>query len=125
MEEAKNRFQKNDLKRASQRNAAHSVSRADAVAARDKVREKWTGHGHSENQARSGGLLLDPKTIEARNAAVAARQQTEAAPAQQMTASTLKAVTRDWLSRNVPKECPPDDGQALREFDLAWQVLGI
>jgi alkylation response protein AidB-like acyl-CoA dehydrogenase len=35
---------------------------------------------------------------------------------------SFRADARDWLSRNVPKERPPDDGQALREFDLAWQA---
>jgi len=94
-----NRFQRNDQKRAAQRNATQGVSRADAVAARDKVREQWTGHGQKD-QARSGGLLLDPKTLEARNAAVAARQQTEPAPVQQMSAATLESITRDWLGRN-------------------------
>jgi hypothetical protein len=99
MSENLNKFQRNGQARAEKRKKSHGVSRADAVAARDKVREQWTGHGQKD-QARSGGLLLDAKTIEARNAAVAARQQTEPAPAQQMSVATLEAVTRDWLSRN-------------------------
>ena len=35
---------------------------------------------------------------------------------------SFRAQAREWLSRNVPREPPPDDGQALRAFDLAWQA---
>lgn len=34
----------------------------------------------------------------------------------------FRTEVRTWLEENVPKEPPPDDGLALREFDLAWQA---
>ena len=94
-----NRFQRNDQVRAEKRKQSHGLSAKDAVAVRDKKREEWTGHNRPENQTR-GGLLLDSRTIEARNTAIAARQQTEPAPLQQMSAATLESITRDWMSRN-------------------------
>lgn len=30
---------------------------------------------------------------------------------------------RTWLEENVPRQPPPPDGTALREFDMAWQAL--
>jgi hypothetical protein len=94
-----NKFQRNDQVRAEKRKQSHGVSRADAVAARDKVREHWTGHGRPENQTR-GGLLLDQKTLAAQNDFAASRKPTEPVPVQQMSAATLESITRDWLSRN-------------------------
>ncbi len=29
---------------------------------------------------------------------------------------------RDWLADNVPKQPRPDDGEPMRDFDLAWQA---
>ena len=29
---------------------------------------------------------------------------------------------RDWLADNVPQEPRPDDGEPMRDFDLAWQA---
>jgi hypothetical protein len=66
MQEAKNKFQRNDEKRAEQRNAAHGVTRSEAVSRRDKAREQWT-HSHSNNH--HGGLLLDEATLAAKDAA--------------------------------------------------------
>lgn len=28
---------------------------------------------------------------------------------------------RTWLAENKPREVRPDDGVAMRDFDLAWQ----
>jgi alkylation response protein AidB-like acyl-CoA dehydrogenase len=33
----------------------------------------------------------------------------------------FREEVREWLARNVPKEKPPEEGLAMREFDLAWQ----
>jgi alkylation response protein AidB-like acyl-CoA dehydrogenase len=33
----------------------------------------------------------------------------------------FREEVRDWLAGNVPKERQPDEGQEMREFDLAWQ----
>jgi hypothetical protein len=94
-----NKFQKADEARAAKRRQSHGVSRAEAVAARDKVREQWTSHNRPDNQTR-GGLLLDSKTLAAQAEFTASRKTTEPAPAQQMSAATLESITRDWLSRN-------------------------
>jgi hypothetical protein len=94
-----NKFQKAAEARAAKRRQSHGVSRADAVAARDKVREEWTSHGRPPNQTR-GGLLLDPKTIAAQADFTASRNTAEPAPVQPMSAGTLESITRDWLSRN-------------------------
>ena len=96
--DAMNKFQKAAEARAAKRRQSHGVSRADAVAARDKVREQWTSHNRPDNQTR-GGLLLDPKTLAAQADFAASRKPTEPAPAQQMSAATLESITRDWLSR--------------------------
>jgi alkylation response protein AidB-like acyl-CoA dehydrogenase len=34
----------------------------------------------------------------------------------------FRADARAWLEANVPRDSPPDDGEALRAFDLAWQA---
>jgi hypothetical protein len=96
--ETMNRFQRNDQIRAEKRKQHHGLSAKDAVAVRDKKREEWTGHNRPENQR--GGLLLDPKTLAAKNDFTASRKPTEPAPVQQMSAATLESITRDWLSRN-------------------------
>jgi hypothetical protein len=97
--DAMNKFQKADEARAAKRRQSHGVTRAEAVAARDKVREQWTSHNRPDNQTR-GGLLLDSKTLAAQAEFAASRKTTESAPAQQMSAATLESITRDWLSRN-------------------------
>lgn len=33
----------------------------------------------------------------------------------------FRAEARDWLARNVPRSPRPPEGEAMREFDLAWQ----
>ena len=33
----------------------------------------------------------------------------------------FRAEARDWLNENVPRAQRPPEGQAMREFDLAWQ----
>ena len=33
----------------------------------------------------------------------------------------LRDKVRTWLAENKPREVRPDDGVAMREFDLAWQ----
>jgi len=35
---------------------------------------------------------------------------------------SFRDEAREWLHANVPKERPPDDGPALRAYDLAWQA---
>ena len=95
--EAMNKFQRNDQVRAEKRKQSNGVSRADAVAARDKVREQWTSHGHSENQGRNGGLLLDAKTLEAKNAALADRQKSPTPPPlTTMTEKSMTAIVERW-----------------------------
>lgn len=96
MDEAKNKFQKHDENRAAHRNSTQGVTRADAVAVREKIREKWTGHGQ-ENQWRNGGLLLDEKTIAAKNAALAARGKSTLPPAvTTMTPKSMEAIVERW-----------------------------
>jgi hypothetical protein len=92
-----NKFQRNDQARAEKRKQSQGVSRPDAVAARDKIRERWTGHGHSEDQVRSGGLLLDAKTLEAKSAALADRRKTTTPPAlTTMTHKSMTAIVERW-----------------------------
>ena len=33
----------------------------------------------------------------------------------------FREEARDWLNDNVPRERRPQQGQAMRDFDLAWQ----
>jgi len=33
----------------------------------------------------------------------------------------FKEEVRTWLEENVPRDTPPDDGPAMRAFDLGWQ----
>jgi hypothetical protein len=94
-----NKFQRNDQVRAEKRKKSNGVSRAAAVAARDKVREQWTGHNRPDSQTR-GGLLLDSKTLAAQNDFTASRKPTVPTTVQQMSTATLESITRDWLSRN-------------------------
>ena len=35
----------------------------------------------------------------------------------------FREEVRTWLHENAPKEKRPHDGQAMREFDLAWQRI--
>jgi hypothetical protein len=97
--ETMNRFQRHDQARAEKRKQSHGVTKAEAVAARDQVRQQWTSHGRSPNQTR-GGLLLDEKTLAAQADFTASRKPTEPAPVQPMSTATLESITRDWLSRN-------------------------
>jgi hypothetical protein len=95
--DAMNKFQKADEARAAKRRQSHGVTKAEAVAARDKVREQWTSHGHSENQGRNGGLLLDVKTLEAKNAAQADRRKITTPPAlTTMTEKSMTAIVERW-----------------------------
>lgn len=92
-----NRFQKADEARAAKRRQSHGVTKAEAVAARDAVRQRWTSHGHSEDQGRNGGLLLDAKTLKAKNAALAERQKSPTPPAlTRMTDKSMTAIVERW-----------------------------
>jgi uncharacterized small protein (DUF1192 family) len=94
MNEAVNKFQRHDAKRSAER-AAVTISRDDAVAARDKRRESWTQHGRGQA---GGGLLLDQRVLSAKAAAIAERNKPHA-QATVMTDRSIQAIVERWAEQ--------------------------
>lgn len=94
MNEAVNKFQRHDAKRSAER-VASTISRDDAVAARDKRRESWTQHGRGQA---GGGLLLDQRVLSAKAAAIAERNKPHA-QATVMTDRSIQAIVERWAEQ--------------------------
>jgi hypothetical protein len=94
MNEAMNRFDRNNAKRATQRRDSHGISHADAVTARDKQRESWTQHGRGNP---GGGLLLDQRALSAKAAAIAERKKATNATLTVMTNRSIAAIVERWV----------------------------
>jgi hypothetical protein len=93
MNETTNKFQRHDAKRSAQRNAAHGISRADALETRDKRNQAWTSHGRTQ----PGGLILDQKTLAAKkSAALAGRNKPSDTPSTVMTERSIAAIVERW-----------------------------
>jgi len=93
MNEGMNRFDRNNAKRAAQRAASHPLNRKDAAAEQAKKREAWT-----RPTRQSFGLLLDPKTLAAKSAAIAERNApTAPATSTALTVRSVEAVVQRWV----------------------------
>jgi len=126
MNEATNRFQRLDAKRAAARNATHGVSRADAEERRDKRREAWASPTRSQPQ---GGLILDQKTLAAKSAALAAMREASAEGLRQtaqVPESTINAVVEAWLRRNPSFYNSDFNATSMKNFCLkAWNERSV
>jgi hypothetical protein len=123
MNEATNRFQRLDAKRAAARNATHGVSRADAEERRDRRHATWVSPTRSQPQ---GSLILDQKTLAAKAAALNQRQMEPEPTTAQPPASTINAIVEFWLYRNPTFFNSPFNGESMKNFlAKAWHERGV
>jgi len=120
MNENLNRFQRYEAKRADQRNATQ-ISRADAVATRDKRRETWA----SPHRGQPSGLLLDQKTLALRASLLNDRSKVEPT-ATAVPESTVTAIIETWLHRNPNYYNSDFNGVSMNNFlAKAWHEKGV
>src|SRR6267154_539782 len=101
MNDAKNRFAKNDAARQARREETSRTAVAEHQTRLAENRATWHGSRRTDN--RVGGTLLDESTLKAkrdRDDDLAAGRVKKDSSTQPLSPASMEAITRDWLTQH-------------------------